>query len=137
MVTYRTILFENYSIPEVFTTMIRHIGQQCFSMMDSGEAKAAARNFTNGLAGFNIQYVKEILNSESNIGYYATLVYQHNTGHNLHPAQELTEAELKQILHDTVTWLRGLIDTIAPLTTRQQEKWMKETQGTGGWCYDE
>ena len=141
MVAYRTILFENYSIPEVFTTLIRHISQQRFSMMDATEAKAAARNFTNGLAGFNTHYVKEILNGESNIGYYATLVYQHNTGHNLHSVQELTEAELKQILHDTVAWLRCLIDTIAPLTERQQEKWMKEIQdtdqGTEGWCYDE
>lgn len=141
MVTYRTILFEKYAIPEVFTTLIRHISQQRFSMMDADEAKAAAQDFINGLTHFNTHYVKEILKGESNIGYYATLVYQHNTGHSIRPVQELTEAELKQILQDTVDWLRSLADTIAPLTESQKERWTREiqatNQGTEGWCYEQ
>jgi hypothetical protein len=141
----KTILFENFSTPSIFTELTGKFPQPDTTLY---EWRGHCESWIDGLDNNMLRLCKSIKNdNEHNTAYYAMLSYRYEgpeeakndylnpDGSVMRIPEDMPLLILSHLMRDTIWWLLDLLEDIKPLTPEQQDLWI-EKSGNKTWCYE-
>ena len=133
----KTILFQNFSTPDVFVELTGFFPTPNMSI---DEFKAHVIKWLDHMKNNSFKFVHEIhRDKQHNTAYYAMLVYLYD----IKPTKrkmicaidDMTLFDTFNLYCDTLHALCEAFDTIKPLTKEQEYIWV-EKSGSKFWCYE-